>query len=142
MKGLIFVGMILAMVSCSHSVWKVEKCREYKKFLAANWIQEPNMVYHFKDNPKYWHRDVYLNIVKEECLVGTARKDIRKIFGAPTKSYSNPTIDLYIYCMDSLCLKMPIYGGPALYFKFAENKVSAVFTDPSASDIPDNATGY
>lgn len=142
MKKLIFVSMVLATVSCSHSLWKVEKCREYKKFLVANWIREPNAVYHFKDNPKYWHRDVYLNIVKEECLMGTTRDDIKKIFGVPTKSYSNPTIDLYIYCMDSLCLKKPIYGGSALYFQFAEDKVIGVFTGPSSSDVPDNATKY
>lgn len=142
MQRLIFVGIILATVSCSHSIWKVGGCREYKKFLAVNWIQETNGIYHFKGDPKYWHRDVYLNLIREECLIGSTRKDIKNIFGDPTKSYSNPAIDLYIYCLDTLCLKTPIYGGGALYFQFKENKVNGVFTGPSSSDIPDTPGGY
>jgi hypothetical protein len=137
MKKVVLVCMILSIVSCTRSLWKVGKCKEYKKFLYDNWIHGSGGVYHFKDKPKYWHHDIYPIYVREECLMGISKDEVVKGFGNPTKTYSNPTVDLYIYCLDSLCLKTPIYGGPALYFEFKNGKVSGVFTDPASSDIPD-----
>jgi hypothetical protein len=69
--------------------------------------------------------------------MGLSKEQVKQTFGHPTKTYSNTTVDLYIYCLDSLCLKMAIYGGPALYFEFKKDKVSGVFTDPASSDLPD-----
>jgi len=119
------------MVSCTHPAWKGGICKEYKQFIVANWIQQESMIYGFKGNPEYWNSDGYSTYFKEECMIGIPKKGIIKVFGFPTKTYSNSTVDLYIYCMDSLCLKMPIYGGTALYFEFRKDKVSGVFKGPT-----------
>jgi uncharacterized integral membrane protein len=133
MKGLIFVGMILATVSCSHSIWKVDECKNYRKMIQVNWLQDSVGVYYFKGHayPTEWKRTDYQKYFKENCLVGLPQKEIIKLFGIPTKTHSDTTMHLYIYCMDTTCLSRKIYGRAALYFDFKNGVVNSMFTSPS-----------
>jgi hypothetical protein len=137
MKKIIILSAICLLYSCTKSLKQIRHCNEYKSFIKVNWLQKSKGLYHFKDNPAYWHKEVYQKYVREECLIGLTKKKVIRIFGKPTKVYINQTQDLIIYSMDELSLKMPIYGGSALYFDFKDEKVVGVFTGPASSDIPD-----
>lgn len=133
MKGLIFVSMILAIVSCSCSIWKVDECKSYRKMIQVNWLHDSVGIYYFKGHayPTEWERKDYQKYFKENCLIGVPQKEIIKLFGVPTKTHSDTVMNLYIYCMDSTCLTRKIYGRAALYFDFKNGVVNSVFTSPS-----------
>lgn len=137
MKQFIFLSVLTLLCSCTKSLKKIRHCNEYKSFIKTNWIHDANGLYHFRDNPIYWHKEVYQIYIQEGCLIGISKKAVKKIFGAPTKIFINQTQDLMIYSMDERNSKTAIYGGAALFFDFKDEKVVGVFTGPGSTDLPD-----
>lgn len=137
MKKLGFLFVLSLLFSCTKSLKEIRHCNDYKSFIKINWVQQSNGIFKFKDNPKYWHNEIYSHYIKNECLIGRSKKDIKSIFGTPSKMYANNVQDLIIYNMDELSMKMPIYGGSALFFEFKNGKVIDVFTNPGQTDLPD-----
>ena len=137
MKKLALVYMVLVAASCTRSIFKTSPCKDYRKSLVTNWVHGSDGVYQFKGSPKFWHKDIYPTYINEGCLLGLTKKQIAKLFGQPTKTYTGFPSDLFVYCMDESCLKIQLYGGNALYFEFKDGKVSGIFSSPGTTGIPD-----
>lgn len=136
---LIIIICLVGFHSCKyHKMVKTKECKSYYTFLQNNWIKNNDFTYSFKGDPSYWNNDIYIKYVKDECLIGLKKKDIRSFLGHPTKEYKSPKLNIFIYCFEESCLLVDIYEGKRLIFYFnSNNEVENVDTSPAASNIPD-----
>jgi len=109
MKKLIMISFIIIFLGCN-STKKVKNnsCQEYFNFIHSDWFyKEDAGHYVFKGNPKYWDREQYSEdkFVNEECLKSLSLKELKKLFGEPSKTdvYENDFMIL-TYCLSESCL--------------------------------------
>jgi hypothetical protein len=123
-----------------HFIRNADKnCKAYYTFLENNWTKNDKF-YSFKGNPDYWREVNYETYVKDECLLGLTKEQIKQLFGEPTKSFSKAPFTAFIYCLDLSCtVGEEVYAGSLIRINFKNDIAIKVFTNPTRNDIPDNS---
>lgn len=83
------------------------ECNEYYQFLKKNWVQKKDYpyVFHFKGEPlNWWKLSEYDKYCKENCMLGTSKKQIISLLGEPSKILKIKDDETFWYCLEDNCL--------------------------------------
>lgn len=136
----IFIIIVLFLNACIDKKMvikgKENSCQDYYLFLEKNWLKKDD-IYYFEGNPRW--KESYETYVKDSCLLGLSKTEIKSVFGEPTIEFKHPKIDLFIYCMERYCIdSKKIYGGKSLQITFdEEGKVNSILANPYRDNVPD-----